>query len=189
MGTRRLAEYWGVVGGRARHLEYSYQIQLNRGKLLHVTQRGAEGYSQEDRWCAADDDSRRAFPSKSVLPRTTSAILTRFTVDAHDAYATKVSRISIKTCVLSMRRPFIQTQHKNWQLEQYTDLTYFHIKEGKPKKTDVFDSEQLTKYHEQIESNDYMAVDMPDPFQKPSKTCLLCQHNIKLDYKNTQSVV
>jgi len=28
MGTRRLAEYWGVVGGRARHLEYPYQIQL-----------------------------------------------------------------------------------------------------------------------------------------------------------------
>ncbi|KAH3715263.1 hypothetical protein DPMN_057969 [Dreissena polymorpha] len=28
-------------------------------------------YSQEDRWCAADDDSGRAFPLKSVLPRTT----------------------------------------------------------------------------------------------------------------------
>ncbi|KAH3887595.1 hypothetical protein DPMN_011613, partial [Dreissena polymorpha] len=40
-------------------------------------------YSQEDRWCAADDDSRRVFPSKCELPRTMSAILTRFPVDDH----------------------------------------------------------------------------------------------------------
>ncbi|KAH3706801.1 hypothetical protein DPMN_066191 [Dreissena polymorpha] len=31
-----------------------------------------------------------------------------------------------------------------------------------------------------------MPVDMTDPLQKPSRTCLLCQHNEKLDYKNTQ---
>ncbi|KAH3706800.1 hypothetical protein DPMN_066190 [Dreissena polymorpha] len=34
--------------------------------------------------------------------------------------------------------------------KQYTDLTSFHNQKGKPKKTDVFDSEQLTKYLQQM---------------------------------------
>ncbi|WAR20821.1 RT18C-like protein [Mya arenaria] len=36
------------------------------------------------------------------------------------------------------------------------------------------------------EIKDDMPVDMPDPFQPPRKKCILCEYDVKLDYKNPQ---
>ncbi|KAH3734016.1 hypothetical protein DPMN_040455 [Dreissena polymorpha] len=61
-------------------------------------------YSQEDRWCAADDDdSRRVFPSKCGLPRTTSAILTRFPVDDHTCCKVTTWSYCWKTTLVCIR--------------------------------------------------------------------------------------
>lgn len=64
-------------------------------------------------------------------------------------------------------------------------------KRGNPEPTQWF-ANHLTSSWTQLqqvkwltqEQIDKQFVDKPTPFKKPKRLCILCQHNIKLDYKN-----
>ncbi|XP_014783538.2 28S ribosomal protein S18b, mitochondrial isoform X1 [Octopus bimaculoides] len=45
--------------------------------------------------------------------------------------------------------------------------------------------EEITKLLKEYKENEPVST-MPNPYAKPYKRCILCQHDVKLDYKNVQ---
>ncbi|XP_052771426.1 28S ribosomal protein S18c, mitochondrial-like [Mya arenaria] len=85
----------------------------------------------------------------------------------------------------------VQKEPGRWK--KYTNHTFWRKQrelERYAEKVDEFNVEKLNTVLEQMnistEIKDDMPVDMPDPFQPPRKKCILCEYDVKLDYKNPQ---
>ncbi|KAL4231175.1 28S ribosomal protein S18c [Mactra antiquata] len=56
----------------------------------------------------------------------------------------------------------------------------------RPSNTTQVNEEILNSMKLSTETENDMPVDLPDPFIQPPKRCLLCQHDVKISYKNPQ---